>query len=379
MSKQKIALFGNSNCILNDGVASCLRKLDYEVLSCAIGGSPSPSHIYQLLRKRKEIENCDLLLIEPSVIDRVLGADENKLNTLRNYVRGFVNLAVQFEKPILLLDLPVPQNLRSDSPASAVWRSEISAVGGKTINCFSLLGAFCDRYGIGDPMALYRDGMGHHKAEVHRWIAGHINECIAALNANDRPIPAAAAPGSADGYEIIGAIDVARHSWCSSLLIERETRLGRHALLPLNQGQAYRVPVRPGYKIIGAMWNYGEMCSTTPCSIDWNVDGKITKLKHSSSFLTKEPRKTLTLMFQGLGAGLGLSLDNLWFGVASGGVGAEKLELAGFLIEPTHAHGETGASAPAVGDADFNREILSYIERHGAKLASELGLPAVMA
>ena len=328
--RYRVGLFGNSNCILLDGVASQLRKSNCDVLNFALGGSPTPSHIYQLLSNWDSLKDCDFFVVEPSIIDLRFGENKKSIEYLTGYAQDFICALQSFEKPFYLLDFPWPQNIEKISAASHAWRNIFNYFNGCVVDCYDAISKIASEYSIKDYEVFFRDQNGHLKYEFHEWIVGvlisfqsssYFNFCTGiTIQPNLDFI---------NRYKVINATSL--HG--DFLLQKRSTSLGSWETVKLKPSKSYQINLEQEYEIIGLMGNFGEMSSSSIARTQWLQNKDIVTISHSNKFLTSSPRGKLTLMFQTFPPGK-LNTSNCYeFNLSQDSSVDQQLEFIGFLVK----------------------------------------------
>src|SRR5690606_20041940 len=102
---KKILILGNSNSILKDGwLTSFKEKSNIECLNLSIGGSPSPALILQVLLNENKLDNIELAIIEPCVIDH--GEEWQDPIAIKKYALLLFSLLASKDIKSFLLVLP---------------------------------------------------------------------------------------------------------------------------------------------------------------------------------------------------------------------------------------------------------------------------------
>ncbi|EKG4579640.1 SGNH/GDSL hydrolase family protein, partial [Campylobacter coli] len=105
---KKIVLLGGSNSILSDGIPKAMKaNKDINFINLALGGSASLQNVYEIIRKKDEIEHADLLICESNLNDK---REDFHQRNLKQIIRDIVILYEQLNmlnvKRILILLLP---------------------------------------------------------------------------------------------------------------------------------------------------------------------------------------------------------------------------------------------------------------------------------
>ncbi|EAL2174334.1 SGNH/GDSL hydrolase family protein [Campylobacter coli] len=105
---KKIVLLGGSNSILSDGIPKAMKaNKDINFINLALSGSASLQNVYEIIRKKDEIEHADLLICESNLNDK---REDFHQRNLKQIIRDIVILYEQLNmlnvKRILILLLP---------------------------------------------------------------------------------------------------------------------------------------------------------------------------------------------------------------------------------------------------------------------------------
>lgn len=103
----KVCLLGGSNSVLSQGISKGLAK-KIECENLALGASSSIQNIYELIRSRKKIEQCDFIVTESNVNDSfsAFNVGISKEIVLENISNYYHQLAI-FRKPVISIILPI--------------------------------------------------------------------------------------------------------------------------------------------------------------------------------------------------------------------------------------------------------------------------------
>ena len=124
----KIAVFGNSNIVMMfNQIRLNLPEDDFVFL--AMGGSPSPSSLFQLLLNLERLKGFDIAIIEPIVIDFHSFKTEAQLRELNCHVTRFIARLVSINIHPVLVVLPPTPNAKEDSSVSFIWKSSVAKAG----------------------------------------------------------------------------------------------------------------------------------------------------------------------------------------------------------------------------------------------------------
>ncbi|WP_146187667.1 tetratricopeptide repeat protein [Limnohabitans sp. T6-5] len=324
----KIGLFGSSNCILVDGIASQFRKNNCDVLNLALGGSPTPSHIYQFLLNWDRLMECDFIVVEPSIIDLRFGGSAQGIELLKGYVNDFVSALRSLNKPFYLLDLPWPQTIKKASSASNVWRDAFNHYDGCVVDCYNAIDRLSVKYSIDDYSLFFRDDKGHHKPEFHSWIVKVLLNYHSAYmyDVSNKIYPVS---NFKQKYGIISATSINGDFEALS----RSTSLAAFDTVRLRPNKSYSINVNSKIEIIGLMGNFGEMSSNSISSTEWGSQGDYFTISHSNRYLTANPRGKLTLMFQTFPSGKLPISNGYTLKLSQDSSLDQQLEFVGFLFK----------------------------------------------
>jgi hypothetical protein len=134
-----IAVFGNSNSIMLLPLVRLLKQED-TFIEFSIGGSPTPSHLHQLLLNSDLIKSCGAALFEPVVIDDYAFATEQSLKMLESYVDCFLaELCLRGVEPVLVI-LPSRKNtLEGSIKVANVWKERVDRVNGLVVDIIDFM------------------------------------------------------------------------------------------------------------------------------------------------------------------------------------------------------------------------------------------------
>ncbi len=171
----EIGWFGNSNSILIKPLLSEIRKQDV-IHQFSIGASPSPFHIYQALTNLNTVSNCDVVVIEPVVIDRI--TYESEFNLLADYVNNYFLLIKKYCQNIILLILPArPDHVMQDDEVRDIWANSAKMNGSYIIDFYLIMRYWASCHGEDILPKLWID-KSHHVDYVHNLSAGLISMLI---------------------------------------------------------------------------------------------------------------------------------------------------------------------------------------------------------
>jgi hypothetical protein len=357
-----VAVFGNSNSILRDGwVKNLANKSGVKIKNFALGGSPSPSHLYQLLHNMEDISDCDLFIIEPSIIDWRFGETEESAQKLYRYANSFVSIANKLGKEVVMLDLPWPENMDVGAWASCIWKHHVLSSGGKVVDCFYLIKRLAEKVNAKDYSIFYRDKLGHLAGDVQEWISN----CLYDYCISDNLLDGCKKINNAGiiNYYLMESEEIADSSGLKNNLVERANNLTKSLLLPIRRDDILSIKIPEDGGIVGALWNFGETCSAGNCVLRWTDGFSNFEHCHTNKYLPAEPVRKLLLMFEPLNFKFNSAGDVISIRLVNDMPNGEFIELAGLIVERNAIKNNVSMSSLNVENKVFERFADKYVEK----------------
>ncbi len=284
----KLSILGNSNSILRDGWLSQLRRLEpgLEVSNLSIGGSPSPALLYRAINHSETIQNSDLCIVEPTVVDH--GEGWQNYQGVKAQALALLKYLEYLRSTALVLCLPRnPEHCQTESPGMAAWKDAAQEMGVTAISATDSIRALANELSI--PVSqLWADNMGHQTSQSQERIARDLLPAVFAQT----PLSSNTQISQPDHFSILAA------SFGFETIV-KETSLTRSELCRLPFEQEIPLNLPPENTILGIAVDYGSIDPHRPPLIEFLYDdGRKESVDISNKFLKEGVSNKLTLMFQ---------------------------------------------------------------------------------
>lgn len=291
----KIAVFGNSNSILQDGWLPSMQENlpKVTILNFSLGGSRSPALTYQLIDNIDSIKDADQIIIEPTVLD--CGEKASNGAQVSGQALAFFEIISDLGIPAILLALPrYPEYIENPSNGMQAWAYVAKKFGASVINGSFILNEISKRKNCAHH-DLWRDNHGHHISGAARIIGKVIAEELK----QSEPLltdPRTNLTNLTTKCRVIRGKTLAEANGLNYRSTASSLMAAECAVL--RDGDLIRCHLKKGERILGVAVNYGEMNATQDVFLEARGEIGSKRINFSHSLLPSLPTRKTRILFR---------------------------------------------------------------------------------